>query len=294
MADGVASRFNIAYTAQAERQIAGVPLTPSGNLSARGGVRPGQTGIVTVGGSPEAWTVAAHSGVIEPPADTDGSWVYAIPAPVSEQLPARPAAGNTRKDIIVARALDVDVPATGAGAGVREVDVQRIGGTATSGTPSAPSTPAGAELLATLTVPATGSITIAPGRRTVANGAVLPIASSAERSAIARLWDGLLIYREDLGKWQGRRNGAWTTLPLTEAGTATATVAGGSGIATFTHGLGVTPSAVIPAIETAGGGARLMIVTARTSTTFSVQFKNATDAPVANGSVVTVGYIAQA
>lgn len=224
MADGVASRFNgVAYPAQTERHLAGVPLQPSGNLGARGGIRPGQS-VVTVGGSPEAWTVAPHSGVIEGPADTDGSYTYAIPTAVTVNLPARPAAGSSRKDIIVARILDADVPATGSSA--KEVDLQHLAGTATTGTPTAPSVPTGALGLATLTVPASGTITVASSRRTVALGGILPVSDSTDRGGIARLYDGLVVYREDTDIFEARVAGAW--VPLT-----TADDTGWTNIATF-------------------------------------------------------------
>lgn len=210
MADGVASRFNqVTYDAQDERHLDSLTMHPSGSLGARGGVRPTAAPVVSIGGSPESWTVAAHSGVVEGPADADGSYLYAIQAVVSEQLPARPAAGQSRKDILVVRVLDADVPATGSA--LREVDVQHLAGASTAGTPTAPATPTGSLLLATLTVPATGAITVATGRRTAALGGVLPVANAAERDALPFVWDGLMIYRDDLDTYEARANGAWTS-----------------------------------------------------------------------------------
>lgn len=79
-----------------------------------------------------------------------------------------------------------------------------------------------------------------------------------------------------------------------------ATTAGGSvtattvsdGTAVFAHTLGAIPSAVTVAIEVAGGGSRFALVTAKTATTFTVQFYNGANVALAGGSTVTVGYIA--
>jgi hypothetical protein len=72
-------------------------------------------------------------------------------------------------------------------------------------------------------------------------------------------------------------------------GTSTATI-GASGVATFSHTLGTTPAVVLPVMETAA--VREWRITARTATTFDVQCRDSAGGFIANGTSVTVSWVA--
>src|SRR5438128_12693450 len=102
MADGIARRFNtVSYDAADERALDGVLATPGGTLLSRPGKRPGTGLTVSVGGSPEAATVTTGSGIIT---DTTGggSYQFAITAAQTRNFAARPSAGTSRIDVLVA------------------------------------------------------------------------------------------------------------------------------------------------------------------------------------------------
>lgn len=79
-------------------------------------------------------------------------------------------------------------------------------------------------------------------------------------------------------------------------GVASAATAGGGGTATFTHNLGVVPTAVFVNLNTVTGNARYYFVRTAsfTSTTFQVDFRTAADAVVPNGNTQSVIYWAVA
>jgi hypothetical protein len=209
MADGIALRFDsVAYSAANERLLASVLAMPSTSLLSRPGRRPGGGLEVTVGGTPETATVAPGGGIIT---DTGGggSFPFVIPSSVGIALAARPAGGTSRFDEVIAVIKNVDVrPADGT----REVDIQLLTGTAGS-SPTAPTIPTGALRLAELTVPASGSVSVAKQpNRIAALGGILPVSSATVRDAIEDIYDGLVVYLEDLDVLQVRANGAWVTL----------------------------------------------------------------------------------
>lgn len=180
--DGFASRINgVEYAAVDERRMDSALLMPgpaSSPFSARSGRRVNGSGLtVSVGGSPEAWTVSPGAGVIYDPAyASQGAWRFEIPSAVSANLPARPGVGQSRIDLIVARIYDPGA----LGSGSAEVKIERVNGVS-GASPSAPSMPALSIELARLLVPASGTITITQSaRRTVAAGGVLPVATTTE------------------------------------------------------------------------------------------------------------------
>lgn len=184
--DGYANRINgVDYNAVDERRFDAPLLMPgptSAPFSAKAGRRVNGAGlVVSVGGSPEAWTVTQGAGVIYDSAyASQGAWRFEIPNSVSANMPARPGAGTSRIDLIVARIYDT----VAIGSGPAEVKVERVNGTAGS-TPSAPSLPALSVELARLTVPASGTITVTQStERTVAAGGILPVPTVAARDKL--------------------------------------------------------------------------------------------------------------
>jgi hypothetical protein len=208
MADGYALRFDgVAYPAEAERLFHSTLAMPGAATRARPGIRAGGGLVVTVGGGPESASVSPGSGIITDTVAGLGSWFFVIPTTVSKALATRPASGQSRLDEVVARINTTS----------NEVEIAVITGTATAGTPTAPTIPTGQLRLAELLVPASGSVSVQkPGQRIAALGGILPVASAAERDAIEVIYDSLVIYREDTDTYQARVNGNWVTLPLTQ------------------------------------------------------------------------------
>lgn len=202
--DGTVSRWNAdsvthlpAYPASDERLLDSPELMPGPStapFSAKSGRRVNGAGlVVSVGGSPEAWTVTPGAGVIYDNANaTAGPWKFAIPASKSANLPARPGVGLSRVDLLVARIYDVDV----LGSGAREIKIEHVPGTP-SASPSTPATPALSLVLATLNVPNAGAISVTQSTaRVVAAGGILPVATTAERDALATAgiaYSGLVV-----------------------------------------------------------------------------------------------------
>ncbi len=252
MPDGHVARLNaVEYAAQAERLLDAVLLTPAGSLQGRAGIRPGGL-AVSIGGSPESVIVAPGVGVINTGSNADGSYRFAIPAAVSKPLGARPSAGTSRIDLVVARVLDADIPALSTTQ--REVQIEIVTGIP-GAAPNAPALPPASLLLKQLTVPASGSIAvggIVP--RTVASGGVLPVASVAERDALPA-YDGLVVYVEAIDDLQVRRDGAWVTVTPTrpQAGTESITVGSStnpvSKNVTFPTPFDTTPRVVVNQIQ---------------------------------------------
>ena len=227
MADGVAAWFNtVEYDAADLRSLAGAMLLGGGQVLPRAGKRPGAGLEVTVGGTPEAVTVQPGCAVV-----TDGSttaYVVVVDSAASVDLATRPSTGQSRVDLVIARVYDADVHGDTS---LREVDVEVVTGTASSGTPTAPSLPAGALQLAKLTVPATGSVSVAgAAQRTVAAGGILPVAGTAERAAIASPYKGQAVYREDTDVIEVYDGTGWAAYRRTQTGTVpvSATIAANS------------------------------------------------------------------
>lgn len=221
MADGIASRFNTdSYTADDERRLDWVQAWPGGNQLPRPGRRPGPGLSLTVGGSPESVTVSPGHLIV--PDGSTTAYKVVIPNAVTKALAARPASGTSRYDIVAAHVYDTDVHPSDTT--LREVDIEVFTGTA-GATPVAPTLPTNTGILSlgTLTVPATGTISVSPGpQRTVAAGGILPVASQAERDAISPVYDGMVVYREDTDVLEVRAAGKWRPL----AGAASATCSG--------------------------------------------------------------------
>lgn len=223
--DGTVSRWNAdatthlpAYSAGDERLLDSPLLMPgpaSAVFSARSGRRVNGAGLaVSVGGSPEAWTVTAGAGVIFDSGNASaGAWRFAIPNAKSAQLPARPGSGLSRIDLIVARIYDTDVLGTGA----REIKIEHVPGTPGS-SPSAPATPALSLVLATLSVPNAGGISVTQsGARAVAAGGIVPVATLADLDALKTAgiaYEGLVadvaatdaLYRYNGTNWAAIQN----------------------------------------------------------------------------------------
>lgn len=198
---GVASRLNsTAYTAADERHLDSVLWTPgaaAAPFSARGGRRVNGKGLaVSIGGSPESWTVTPGAALIYDPTYASlGPWRIALDASISEAMPARPGTGQSRIDLIVAYIEDTD---SSVGT-TRDVYFARVPGTPGT-SPTAPSAPALSIVLATLNVPASGTVTVTPSAaRTVAAGGILPVATSAERDVLPDPWDGLTVKNAQTG-----------------------------------------------------------------------------------------------
>lgn len=219
--DGYALRFdNVPYTSLQERALSTILAMPADRIHARPGRRPGASNNLTVaiGSSPESAVIQGGTGIVNDVAG-GGSYLFVISAGSNTKpLTARPPAGQSRIDVVVVKILNVDErPADGTG--IREVDLDIIVGSPSTGTPTAPTVPTGQLRLAELVIPASGTITVQnPGQRIVALGGILPVASQTERDAIEAIYEGLMVYREDTDVFEARVNGAWERLAITGRG----------------------------------------------------------------------------
>lgn len=189
--DGKATWWNAsagtpAYNAQELRQLDSLNVMPgpvSEPFSGRSGRRVNGSGLAVTVSSTGAGTVSTTPGVClvySSAQSSQGVWEVTFPAVGPIALSARPPAGQSRIDLVVARLYDSD---SGIGT-VKEAKIEVIAGTA-SGTPSAPSLPAMAFELDRLTVPNSGTIThVQSTQRTVAAGGILPVATTAEMDAL--------------------------------------------------------------------------------------------------------------
>ncbi len=209
--DGFVRRWNnVQYNASAERLLDSLLMMPgpgSEPFSARAGRRPNGSGLaVSVGGSPEAVTVTPGSALVYDSAvSAAGPYLINIPTAVSVPLPARPGSGTSRIDLIVARVYDADV---GLGS-VQELKIERVQGDPSS-TPVEKTKPTNSLILARLTVPSSGSITVTPSTdRTVAAGGVLPVATTSVRDALSA-YSGLTVYNEQTKRLEVFDGTSWT------------------------------------------------------------------------------------
>lgn len=199
MSDGFARRWNqVAYDGETERRLDSILMAPGaggGAFSGLSGKRIDGSGLtVTVSGSPEMVNVSPGGGVIfDPGHAAGGPWTFEIPEARQVSLGARPASGMSRRDWVVAQLQDPD-----SGFGTeRSVTIVRYPGSP-GATPSDPTPPPGAVflILATLIVPATGTVTVTPtSARTAAAGGVVPVATT----------DGLVGYAGQC-VWNGQRS----------------------------------------------------------------------------------------
>lgn len=298
-ANVVVNRLNRLYDASAERAFAAVLAQPAGPLLARQGRRPGGGLEVTVSGTPEAVRVAPGLGVITD-VTRGGSFQVAVTAEESVNLAARPGAGTSRIDVVYLLVKNSDVI---AGDGARDADVGVATGAA-SASPSAPGIPSGAMQIARLTVPASGAVVVSgllP--RIAALGGVLPVASQAERDAISPLYDGLLVFREDTGFFEGRVAGAWqqvVTANRSVKGTVTC-VADGTALTpltTLTYPAafaallgGATPLVTgLQVYAATGAGKYVAGVEQLTATSLKVAVRRLDGGVIANGTSIPVHY----
>lgn len=212
MGDGYAIRLNsVEYDAGDDRAALTALVMGAGAATARAGRRPGPGLTVTIGGTPEAATLSPGVCIVTDP--VGGMYLVAFPNNVTKTLATRPGTGTSRNDLAVARIYDADVHS--ADTTLREVDFELVTGTA-SASPSTPTLPDGALLLETLTVPATGTISVNQnGPRTVAAGGILPVASQTERDALTA-YDGLMVYREDTDTYEARVDGGWKSMMISD------------------------------------------------------------------------------
>lgn len=128
---------------------------PSGRpLGATSGVRPGTpaTTVTVTGSGPYSWNVANHSGVLDVEASaTAGPYLYVVNSTQTGTITAADAS-NPRIDIVYVKLTD---PAEGD-AGTVGATVLYLAGTAAA-SPSAPATPTDSFLLATISVPKSGT-----------------------------------------------------------------------------------------------------------------------------------------
>ncbi|PYC83459.1 hypothetical protein C7C46_09000 [Streptomyces tateyamensis] len=197
----------LSYDAHTMR-VAGA-LTAMSDGTSRGGrqgTRPGPDLTVSIAGTTLTVTTgnaivssAAGEGVYH--AEIDTAWTGSINA----------ADGTyTRIDLVYLRVWDQDLDGTG----LRKADIVYLAGTP-SGSPSAPSIPAGqyGVALATVNVPPSGggaaSVNNAARPYTVAPGGILPVSSTADLAA-AGLYVGQARYNTTRGVVEYWTGSAWT------------------------------------------------------------------------------------
>jgi hypothetical protein len=223
--DGTVNRWNAdpvtklpQYTASDERLLASSRMMPgpaSAPFSARGGRRVNGAGlVVSVGGSPESWTVTRGPGIIYGPAHPGaGGWEFALPNDKTEAIGARPGAGLSRVDLIVARIYDGDV----IGSGPRELKIERVAGDPSNSNPVPKDLPALSLELARLTVPNSGAITVTQSTaRTVAAGGILPVTTTAERDKLKTdgvAYRGLVVDNAQANRLERYDGTNWKPVP---------------------------------------------------------------------------------
>ncbi|MGZ0151871.1 glycine-rich domain-containing protein [Kribbella sp. WER1] len=203
-------------------------------LGGRTGVRPGGTGMqVTFTGS--TWMIAPGIAAITAVSSgAFGEYRFAVTATESGAIPA-PDATNPRKDILVLQLQDKD-----NGDAQSRVYARYLAGSPNA-TPTAPATPAKSLLLATFTVPTSGSTSMVDERvYTVASGGILP---SKTRPAAPAL--GATIYNTTSGIVEAWNGTTW--VPLSRGNAVTQTFAA--------NGTWTKPSgAQYVEVEVVGGG----------------------------------------
>lgn len=187
----------VAVTAQQERQaraamFGGFPTRP---LGGRSGYRPGTTSD-TLTATSTTWTLKPCALHIDPGATTtQGMYGWASDANITGSVTAADAT-NPRIDIVY---LQISDSTSGDGSGAVSYAPQYLAGTPAV-TPAAPALPARSFLLGTISVPKAGGgspTATVNAQYCVAAGGVLPVSSSAERSALT-MFDGRAVIRLDL------------------------------------------------------------------------------------------------
>lgn len=204
-------------------------LTPSGNLSARGGIRRGLTAAdvaVTAGTmnvTVQPFLAFVDGGV----SDAQGGYPFVSDSVVTLTL-ANGHASLSRTDVVAAVVQDSAFDTSGALSATVEV----IQGTPGGGVPAMPTN---ALPLRNIVVPAgasvgTGGLTsgaLSTDRRTYVSGlgGVVTVASQAERDALPAI-PGTVVYRTDTDRLQVRRAAAWQDVTAGSWSSFTPTVSG--------------------------------------------------------------------
>ncbi|MET8404523.1 hypothetical protein [Streptomyces sp900116325] len=193
-----ASAGSPSYASQSFRQALTALLSPgSGGLQVQSGVRPGGGLAVSVAGS--TITITAGAGVVQGGSSAvQGPYLFYNDASVTRTLTAANAT-NPRVDLVYARIRDTDADASGA----RDGDVLYLAGTAAA-SPVAP-TPADPSyiVLATISVPKSGSgspsVSTATRAYTAAAGGVTVGSVAPAAPYTGQLWDA----GDGLRRWTG-------------------------------------------------------------------------------------------
>ncbi len=270
MADGYANRLNAdpvdgtpQYPALAERLFGALALMPDTSaLRARPGRRLGAGLELAVAADGLTATVQPGVCVVPAPDATSGPYVVAIPTAVTLTLPAKPGSGLQRRDRVVVRVYDEEIAALGTT--LRESRVELVTGTAAA-SPSAPALPLMAyevgQLNSTSTATTLYSTNLA---RTWSAGGVGVVYSQAERDALTA-YDGLVVYREDLGYHEHRAGGAWSRLVPAQppaSGVLAANAANGGGTGAFVS-VGTSSAVTLETLTVPDSGGRKCLLVAR-------------------------------
>jgi hypothetical protein len=186
------------YASQSFRQALTALLSPgSGGLQVQAGVRPGGGLAVSVAGS--TITITAGAGVIQGGSSTtQGPYLFYSDASVTRTLTAANAT-NPRVDVVYARVRDTDADASGA----RDGDVLYLAGTPAA-SPATPTPPDPSYIvLATISVPKSGSgspaVSTATRAYTAAAGGVTVGSVAPGAPYTGQLWDS----GDGLRRWAG-------------------------------------------------------------------------------------------
>lgn len=206
-------------------------LAPSGNLSARGGVRPGPTaGVVAVTAGTMQVTVQPFVAFVDGGvSDAQGGYPFVSDSVVTLTL-ANGHGTLSRTDVIAAVVRDSGFDSSG----VLEAAVEVVQGTPGAGVPALPTN---CVPLRNVVVPAGASLgsgglssgALSTDRRTwlAGLGGVISVASQTERDALPAI-PGTVVYRKDTDVLQVLRAAGWTTYAesttLLRSGTATGNV----------------------------------------------------------------------
>ncbi|SFT31809.1 hypothetical protein [Streptomyces sp. ok210] len=193
-----ASSGSPSYASQSFRQALAALLSPgAGGLQVQAGVRPGGGLAVSVAGS--TITITAGAGVVQGGSSAvQGPYLFYSDASVTRTLTAANAT-NPRVDLVYARIRDTDADASGA----RDGDILYLAGTAAA-SPVAP-TPADPSyiVLATISVPKSGSgspsVSTATRAYTAAAGGVTVGSVAPTAPYTGQLWDS----GDGLRRWTG-------------------------------------------------------------------------------------------
>lgn len=226
MADGYVLRLNAdpvdgtpQYPALAERLFSLIGIAPgSSALRGQTGRRLGPGLELAVAGDSLTATVQPGVCVVPAPNATNGPYIAVVNAAKTITMPAKPGAGLQRRDRVVVRVYDEEVaeaPTT-----LREARVELVTGTAAA-SPSAPALPLMSYEIGQLNTTSTTTTVYSTNLvRTWSPGGIGVVQSQSERDALA-LYDGLVVYRDDIDELQARMGGAWKTFTKAAADPAT-------------------------------------------------------------------------